>query len=162
MVSYRMHYCQPKSAEVSGPRALSKVDDLLSHKMTIGRANRPAAFYSTSHGSLPRHFPQRFPQHFPTALPTRLLTFICIPPRREAFRGGAMVKALPQSTGGSEAILAGSQIAHDLLGPAANGVHADLSINALDTIASHIAQTTQYLHGFPRTELHYLTGLHLQ
>ncbi len=64
MVSYRMHYCQPKSAEVSGPRALSNGEDLLSHKLNMGRANRPALSQQ-----LPQHFPQHLPQHIPQHFP---------------------------------------------------------------------------------------------
>ena len=73
-----------------------------------------------------------------------------------------MARTVSQRTGGSEAVLTCGQIAHDLLRTATDGIHPNLSINALDAVASHIAEATQYLHGFPRTELHHLTGLHLQ
>src|SRR5580658_1175938 len=46
------------------------------------------------------------------------------------------------------------EVAHDFFGAAADGVDADLAVDALDLGAAHEAGAAEDLHRFARTELH--------
>ena len=54
----------------------------------------------------------------------------------------------------SQAHLPGGEVAHDFLGPAADGLDLDLAVKPFNRIAAQIPGAAQDLHGFGTDELH--------